>query len=56
MVSINFNNRNLWTGLNINDSTTNREIKKEENLTLNANTGLDGFVKSVGYNAKKQEE
>lgn len=53
MVSINFNNRNLWTGLNINDSTTNREIK-EEKLTLNANTGLDGFVKSVGNNAKKQ--
>lgn len=46
MVSINFNNRNLWTGLNLN-KTQNLEVDKKIELTLRADTKLDGFEKTT---------
>lgn len=49
MVSINF----IGTAININTQTSKIVSKKEE-LALNDNTKLDGFVKSTDNKAQKQ--
>lgn len=54
MVSINLNNKNLWSvGLNLNQSAIKPEIKKEE-LTLRTDLQIDGFIKSEDNNEIKK--
>lgn len=53
MVSINLNNKNLWSiGLNVNTPSTKLQPKKEETLTLRTDLQIDGFVRSEDSNAK----
>lgn len=55
MVSINFNNANLWKGLNLNNSQNLEAKNEKQELTLRTDLKLDGFEKTTP-NATKSSD